>query len=109
MDFESRKSSANVRERLDSLIREVNQHTGEFNEEICRIDGSDNRVKVYYVYSDQDQLSRPSYCEFLKQIENCRNLCDLRATYKQRNKELKFENETTIVTPSDDMLSEVPQ
>lgn len=87
---------------LGDLVREVNRHAGEEHAgETCQFEGDEHQIRVYYIYSSQDR-DRVPFVAYVKQIENCRNLCDIRATYAYRKNQKLVDGDVVIVTPSDD-------
>lgn len=92
--------------KFGDLIREVDRHADEFREgDTCRLDVEINQVRVYYIYDPQDKKGRVSFETYMKQIEACRNLCDIRMTYAYRNKHPREKDENGeiyVITPTDD-------
>lgn len=103
MDSESKKSI------FRGLLCELNaQSQIDDGEVVCNLElPEDLPVRVYYVHSDQEVGSRPTFGEYLRSIETSRNLCDIRHTFKARNRNKEKNDDVIIITPSDDTTTRV--
>lgn len=89
--------------KFSELIVEIDRRNEDDHEgDTCRLDVESNQVRVYYVYDTHDPKHRVPFDVYMKQIEACRNLCDLRTTYDYRNKNLRSDGEIYVITPTDD-------
>lgn len=95
--------SQTSRSKFGDLIREVDRHSSEFDSgDICRLDSEINQVRVYYIYDSRDKKERVPFSTCMKQIEGCRNLCDIRMTYVYRNQHPRDDDQIYVITPTDD-------
>ncbi len=90
---------------LSDLISEVESDIVQYRKQSQDISPHDllNIVKIYYV-SDKQNRSRPeaTYADFVKSIESCTSLCDIRATYFYRSEHKNEKSETLFLTPANE-------
>lgn len=103
MDLKSKKTV------FRALLKDLDFQRFENDPEaVCEVEpAEDLPVRVYYVRDEKEGEERPTFAQYLHSVENCRNLCDIRLTYKTRNSKVLPPEDFLILTPSDETTTRV--
>ena len=96
---ESRDTVA-LSKNFEDLVLEIEEMEKLEREQLkINQDQTVNFVKVYYITGDRQETTRAPLEVFIKALESCKNLCDLRKTYQLRSDFQSKGKETVLLTP----------